>query len=167
MARRHAGRQGSLTGAGVPRVRHARPADLPHIALLAAEHAAYEKAVPPPADLPQRLEKLLFGLAAPRLCCFVAELEDGEIIGYASCAPELSTWDGAEYLHMDCLFLRDGHRGLGVGPMLVDAVLAEARARGLSQVQWQTPPWNEDAIRFYDRLGAQAKEKRRYFLSVD
>lgn len=100
MARRHAGRQGSLTGAGVPRVRHARPADLPHIALLAAEHAAYEKAVPPPADLPQRLEKLLFGPAAPRLCCFVAELEEGEIIGYASCAPELSTWDGAEYLHV-------------------------------------------------------------------
>ncbi len=25
------------------------------------------------------------------------------------------------------------------------------------QVQWQTPPWNTDAIRFYDRLGAQNK----------
>ena len=118
-------------------MRHARPADLPHIALLAAEHAAYEKAVPPPADEPQTTR-----MTAAR-------------------------WDGAEYLHMDCLFLRDGHRGLGVGPKLVDAVLAEARARGLGQVQWQTPPWNKDAIRFYDRLGAQAKEKRRYFLSVD
>ncbi|UUU34389.1 GNAT family N-acetyltransferase [Streptomyces sp. CA-210063] len=148
-------------------MRRARPADLPHIALLAAEHAAYEKAAPPPADLPRRLENLLFGPAAGRLCCFVAELDDTGIIGYASCAPELSTWDGAEYLHMDCLFLRDGHRGLGVGPLLMDAVLAEARARGLDQVQWQTPPWNEDAIRFYERLGARAKEKRRYFLSAD
>lgn len=156
-----------MTAVGVPRVRHARPTDLPHIALLAAEHAAYENAAAPPADLPQRLETLLFGSAAGRLRCFVAELDDGEILGYASCAPELSTWDGAEYLHMDCLFLRKGHRGLGVGPMLVDAVLAEARALGLDQVQWQTPPWNKDAIRFYDRLGAQAKEKRRYFLSVD
>ncbi|MFP8963972.1 GNAT family N-acetyltransferase [Streptomyces nanhaiensis] len=155
-----------MTRAGVPLVRHARPADLPRVAAPAAEHAAYENAPPPPADLPRRLEGLLFGPSAPRLRCFVAELDGGEIVGYASCAPELSTWDGAEYLHMDCLFLRDGHRGLGIGPMLVEAVLAEARALGLGQVQWQTPPWNTDAIRFYDRLGARAREKRRYSLSA-
>ncbi|ONI91562.1 hypothetical protein ALI22I_08010 [Saccharothrix sp. ALI-22-I] len=69
-----------MTAVGVPRVRHARPADLPRIALLAAEHAAYENAAQPPADLPQRLEALLFGSAAGRLRCFVAELDDGDII---------------------------------------------------------------------------------------
>ncbi|MGV4983220.1 N-acetyltransferase family protein [Streptomyces sp. NRAIS4] len=147
-------------------MRRARVADLPHVAQLAAEHAAYEGAAPPPTDLARRLETLLFGTKPPRLRCFVAELNGAEIIGYASCAPEVSTWDGAEYLHMDCLFLRDGHRGLKVGPLLVEAVVAEARALGLGQVQWQTPPWNTDAIRFYDRLGAQAKEKLRYHLPV-
>lgn len=154
-------------GTGAVAVRRARPADLPHIAQLVAEHALYEQAEPPPADLAERLEPLLFGTVAPRLRLFVAERNDAGIIGYASCAPELSTWDGAEYLHMDCLFLRDGHRGLRVGPMLVEAVRAEARALGLSEVQWQTPSWNADAIRFYDRLGARAREKRRFFLSVD
>lgn len=152
---------------GAPLVRRARPADLPRVAELAAEHAAYERAAPPPADLAQRLEPLLFGSAGGRLRCFVAELGGGRIVGYASCAPEIATWDGAEYLHMDCLFLREGHRGLGIGAKLMDAVLAEARALGLGQVQWQTPPWNKDAIRFYDRLGAHAKDKRRYFLSAD
>ena len=157
-----------MTAARSARVRPARPEDLPHIAALAAEHAAYEKASPPPADLDRRLERLLFGPATPpRLSCFVAELDGGAPIGYASCAPEVSTWDGVEYLHMDCLFLRDGHRGLGIGPLLMRAVVDEARARGLAQVQWQTPPWNTDAIRFYDRLGAAAKEKRRYFLPVE
>ncbi|MFF6904154.1 GNAT family N-acetyltransferase [Streptomyces hydrogenans] len=156
-----------MTAAAVARVRRARAADLPDVARLAAEHAAYEGAPPPPADLASRLERLLFGTENPRLRCFVAELNDGPVIGYASCAPEVSTWDGAEYLHMDCLFLRDRHRGLKVGPMLVDAVVTEARVLGLGQVQWQTPPWNTDAIRFYDRLGAQAKEKRRYSLPVD
>ncbi|MEU8697741.1 GNAT family N-acetyltransferase [Streptomyces sp. NPDC048680] len=152
---------------GAVRVRHACPADLPHIARLAAEHARYEQAEPPPADLAGRLESLLFGTAAPRLRCFVAERDDAGIIGYATCAPELSTWDGAEYLSMDCLFLRDGHRGQRVGPLLVEAVRGEARVLGLSQIQWQTPSWNADAIRFYDRLGARAKEKRRFFLSAD
>ncbi|WP_338699319.1 GNAT family N-acetyltransferase [Streptomyces sp. Q6] len=147
-------------------VRRARPADLPLVAALAAEHAAYEKATPPAPGLADRLETLLFGTPTPRLRCFVAELNDSDLIGYATCAPELSTWDGAEYLHMDCLFLRDGHRGLGLGPQLMEAVRAEARALGLTEIQWQTPPWNEGAIRFYDRLGATAKEKRRYSLDA-
>jgi GNAT superfamily N-acetyltransferase len=155
-----------VTAASRARVRRARVADLPHVAELAAEHAAYEKAAPPPPDLARRLETLLFGTNAPRLRCFVAELNDGEIIGYASCAPEVSTWDGAEYLHMDCLFLRDGHRGLKVGPLLVEAVVAEARALGIGQVQWQTPTWNVDAIRFYDRLRAHGKERMRFYLPV-
>ncbi|MGV9451701.1 N-acetyltransferase family protein [Streptomyces sp. NPDC003635] len=157
-----------MTAARSVRVRAARPEDLPGIAALAAEHAAYEKASPPPADLARRLETLLFGPPSPpRLSCFVAELDGGALIGYASCAPEVSTWGGTEYLHMDCLFLRDGHRGLGVGPLLMKAVVDRARECGLAQVQWNTPPWNTDAIRFYDRLGARAKEKRRYVLPVD
>ncbi|MEV5611815.1 GNAT family N-acetyltransferase [Streptomyces sp. NPDC052225] len=149
---------------GSARVRKARPEDLPRVAELAAEHAAYEKATPPAPGLADRLSTLLFGTPAPRLRCFVAELSGTGLIGYATCAPELSTWDGAEYLHMDCLFLENGHRGLGLGPQLVEAVRAEAEALGLTEIQWQTPPWNEGAIRFYDRLGATAKEKRRYTL---
>ncbi|WHM35906.1 GNAT family N-acetyltransferase [Streptomyces sp. BPTC-684] len=150
-----------------PRVRHARPCDLPRLAELAAEHAVYEKAAPPAPDLAERLGALLFGRDRPRVRCFVAEIPDGEVVGYASCAPEFSTWQAREYLHMDCLFLRDGHRGLGLGALLVDAVAAEARELGMDQVQWQTPVWNEGARRFYDRIGAIGSEKLRYSLPID
>ncbi|MFE0171627.1 GNAT family N-acetyltransferase [Streptomyces sp. NPDC059002] len=150
-----------------PTVRPARPADLPRVVELAAEHAAFEKAAPVPADLAERLSALLFEVPAPRLRCLVAELPGGELVGYATCAAEISTWDGAEFLHMDCLFLRDGHRGLGLGRLLLDAVAAEARGLGLTEVQWQTPVWNEGAIRFYDRMGVPAKEKVRYRMPVE
>ena len=149
-----------------PVIRHAGRSDLPRVAELAAQHAEYERAAPPVPDLADRLAALLFDDPAPRLCCLVAELPDGEIVGYATCAPELSTWDGREYLHMDCLFLTPGHRGLGLGALLVKAVTEQARALGLPEVQWQTPRWNEDAIRFYARLGAQGKDKRRFSLPV-
>lgn len=151
---------------GPPRVRHARPADLPRVVELVAEHAAYEKGAPPAPGLEQRLYALLFEQRDPRLRCLVAELPGGEVVGYATCAAEISTWDGAEYLHMDCLFLREGHRGLGLGELLTDAVAEEARALGLSEVQWQTPAWNEGAIRFYGRIGAEAKEKLRFAWQV-
>lgn len=75
--------------------------------------------------------------------------------------------DGAECLRLGCLFLREGHRGLKVGPQLGEAVIAEAYELGFAQIQWQTLPWNTGAINFYGRLGAQAKEKLPYHLSVD
>ncbi|MFK8907449.1 GNAT family N-acetyltransferase [Streptomyces sp. YS-3] len=149
-----------------PRVRAARPADLPRLAELAAEHAVYERAEPPAPGLADRLAAVLFGPGRSRARCFVAEIPGGEVVGYASCAPEFSTWQASEYLHMDCLFLRDGHRGLGLGALLVEAVAAEARALGMPQVQWQTPVWNEGARRFYDRMGATGREKLRYSLPV-
>src|SRR5205085_10177565 len=98
LARRCAGGRGPVTEAGSARVRRARVADLAHLADLASEHAAYEGATPPPTDLARRLATLLFSTENPRLRCFVVELDDGDIIGYATCAPEVSTWDGAEYL---------------------------------------------------------------------
>lgn len=149
-----------------PRVRHARRADLPRIVELAAEHAAYEQASPPVPDLAERLDALLFGTPAPRLRCLLAELPGGEVVGYASCSPELSTWQGQEYLHLDCLFLLPAARGSGLGVLLMDAVAAQARQLGITEVQWQTPDWNEGAIRFYDRLGARARTKQRYSLTV-
>lgn len=150
---------------GGPVVRRVRPEELADVVALITEHAAYEKAEPPAPGLEERLRSLLFGSPEPRLRCLVAEL-DGTVVGYATCSAEVSTWDGTEYLHMDCLFLRDGHRGLGIGESLMAAVRDEARALGLGQVQWQTPAWNEGAIRFYDRIGAVSKEKLRFFLPV-
>ncbi|WTW93050.1 GNAT family N-acetyltransferase [Streptomycetaceae bacterium NBC_01309] len=150
-----------------PEVRRARPDDLPRIVELMREHAAYEKAAPPAPDVADRLGPLLFGAAEqPRLHCVVARLADGEVIGYATCSAEVSTWDAREYLHMDCLFLRDGTRGHGLGRQLFDAVVAVARDLGLTEVQWQTPVWNQGAVRFYNRLGGGAKEKLRYTLTV-
>ena len=147
-------------------VRRAVRADLVHVAELAAEHALYEKAAPPAPGLAGRLETALFGAGSPRLLCLVAEAADGSLAGYASCTVEFATWQGRDYLHMDCLYLREAQRGQGWGARLVEAVVAEAVALGLGEVQWNTPAWNEGAIRFYDRLGAVGKEKVRYTLDV-
>ena len=148
------------------RVREARPEDVAELVALVTEHVAYERAKPPAPGLEERLRRLLFAVERPRLRCLVAEGSDSHIVGYATCSPELSTWDGAEYLHLDCLFLREGARGLGLGRLLLDAVRGEAVTRGFADVQWQTPAWNVDAIRFYDRTGARSADKHRYTWSV-
>ncbi|MEV7545362.1 GNAT family N-acetyltransferase [Streptomyces sp. NPDC089915] len=142
-------------------VRPVRPQDLPRLVELIHEHVAYERSTPRPADLADRLGPLLFA-EDTRLRVLLAETPDGTVAGYAACSEEFAFWDAASYLHMDCLYLTEEARGHGLGAALMAGVADLARERGLGHVQWQTPDWNEGAVRFYDRLGATGRPKRRY-----
>ena len=142
-------------------IRPARESDLDALLVLCAEHAEYERASFDADFARCNLGRFLFA-ATPRAWCVVIELDD-EIAGYATYSLEFSTWRAAEYVHMDCLFVRASHRNRGYGLQLMQAVIDAARERG-TWIEWQTPSWNADAIRFYDRLGATRSEKARYRL---
>jgi len=146
-------------------VRDVRPTDIPNLMNLIREHTAYERAALPADSVAARLTNLLF-TAEPRLHAKVAEL-DGQLVGYATASLEVETWQATEFLHMDCLFLLESARGAGVGGMLLAAVRQLASDLGLDEVQWQTPDWNDGAVRFYDRTGAVKRGKYRYVLAVD
>jgi GNAT superfamily N-acetyltransferase len=62
---------------------------------------------------------------------------------------------------------RAGERGRSVGRLLVDAVAQWCREHGLGELQWQTPVWNEDAIRFYRQLGASDRAKAQFTLPCE
>jgi len=145
---------------GAVRIRPARPADLEEILSLCGEHAAFEKAAFSPREARGPLRRLLFG-KRPRLRCLVAET-GGRLAAYATFAAEISTWRASLYLHMDCLFVREAFRNAGLGRRLLERVARAAREMGCSIVEWQTPAWNADAMRFYDRAGAVGSPKMRY-----
>lgn len=146
------------------RVRLAVADDLEELVAMCGEHASHERAACNPEGLTDRLRHALWSRPT-RLHAWVANAGDG-LVGYATAAAEFSTWAGCEYLHMDCLFVRDGWRGEGIGAALLAAVACYARDRGCPEVQWQTPAWNEDAARFYRRIGAVEKPKRRFVLDL-
>jgi Acetyltransferase (GNAT) family/SnoaL-like domain len=89
------------------------------------------------------------------------------VIGYATCTTEFATWSAGEYLHMDTLYIDDAYRNHGTGRLLMNAITTHASHLGLSEVQWQTPDWNTDAIRFYERIGATATTKTRFKLAIE
>ena len=146
-------------------VRAAEAEDLDEIVAMIHEHAAYEKGGPLPFDLALRLAPLLFGAPPSRLRSFVGVSHAGALVGYSTVTAEPSTWQAEEFLSMYCLFIRDHARGQGVGKLFMTAIKEEASSRGIAIVQWQTPDWNEGAIRFYDRLGASRAAKQRYTYS--
>jgi len=132
------------------------------MAMIAA-HVAYEKAAASSATC-DGLGDLLFGVP-PRLYGFVAEADD-EIVGYATGSLETSTWSARQYLHMDCLFVMAHARGAGVGACLLAGMRDLARRLGVDEMQWQTPTWNDGAIRFYQRIGASRQSKMRFRLDL-
>ncbi|WP_269856131.1 GNAT family N-acetyltransferase [Streptomyces sp. RPT161] len=107
------------------------------------------------------MDRLDQACAAGRVEVFVA-FDGDDALGYASLTTDLATWSGREFGHLDCLFVREGDRGRHVGRLLVDTVADRCRLRGLRELQWQTPVWNEDAIRIYQRLGAIDATKARF-----
>lgn len=146
-------------------IRNATPSDLPELVQLCMEHAAYERSEFDPLRKEIALHRMLFAPGA-RLRCLVAE-EGEELIGYATFSVECSTWDADYYMHMDCLFLRPEARNMGIGRMLMQAIARQGLEQGVKRMQWQTPSFNVDAVRFYDRLGPVKKEKFRLFLDEE
>lgn len=143
-------------------IRPAEPKDIEELVTLCGEHAAYERASFDPTGKAEAIQRHLF--QTHRFFCYVAEDDSGQLLGYATCMTEFSTWDAALYLHMDCLYLRPPARNLGIGAAFMRVIAGKAAELVCSQIQWQTPQWNVDAIRFYRRLGASSREKLRMYL---
>jgi len=134
-------------------VRPARAGDEHDILRLVRALADYERepdAVEATAD---GLRDHLFG-DDPRVFAHVAE-RDGAIVGIAVWFLSFSTWTGRHGIYLEDLFVDPEARGDGVARALVEALAAEAAARGCPRLDWAVLDWNEPAKGFYRRLGAR------------
>lgn len=89
--------------------------------------------------------------------CYVAENEDGIIVGYATYIFCYYTWVGKS-LYMDDLYVQPDYRGMGIGTLLIRKVIDYARETKCHRLRWQVSNWNEKAIVFYKSLGAVINE---------
>jgi GNAT superfamily N-acetyltransferase len=133
--------------------------DMETLVALCSEHARFERAG---YTVEGKASALASALVASRnVFAWIAE-RDGEPVGYTVATTDFSTWLAREYTHMDCLFVREGHRGSEIGRRLLATVRQHARDRGHVEVQWQTPAWNARAANFYRREGATDALKLRF-----
>jgi len=133
------------------RIRKGTKADLPAIMELVKGLATFEKE---PDAVTASLEDYHKAFDSGLIACDVAELEGHNgIIGMTLYYDSFSTWKGL-MLYLEDFYVLPEYRSLGVGGMLWDALLDEARARNCVLLKWQVLNWNEDAIRFYERKNA-------------
>ena len=58
-------------------------------------------------------------------------------------------------MYLDDLFVVEQFRGKGLGSMLIDEVIRQAKTIGCKKVKWQVSKWNQSAIEFYKAKGAE------------
>ena len=54
-------------------------------------------------------------------------------------------------LYLEDFIVRESERGEGIGKLLFDAFLEEAKRQNVALVKWQVLKWNEPAIHFYEK----------------
>lgn len=134
-------------------LRPATPADVELIYALIVELATYERAPDEVTGTPELLHEALFGVD-PSAEAIVAEL-DREPAGFAVFHGTFSTWECRPGIWLEDLYVRPALRSAGIGAHLVEAVARVAAQRGCTRLEWNVLNWNEPALGFYARLGAQ------------
>lgn len=147
------------------RLRPCSREDLDKLLILIAKHAEFEQSAYTSEGKKERLQLAVFGEKRP-LSCIVAEVK-GEVIGYATYTFDYSTWDAAWFIYLDCLYLENDYRSYGIGKALMEKVKEAGEEQGCVNMQWQTPDFNERAIRFYKRFGGIGKDKVRFTLPLN
>jgi GNAT superfamily N-acetyltransferase len=97
-------------------------------------------------------------LANPASHCLLAELAGqavGYLFGYVDTA--VPTLRPVKMAELESMYVRPEHRGRQVGERLVTAFLNWCRAQGARRVVVTAFAANSGAIRFYERLGFEAK----------
>jgi GNAT superfamily N-acetyltransferase len=134
-------------------IRPAEPTDVPVVAELIWQLARFEKLEGHVVLTEQLLTAGLFG-PRPYAEAIIAE-DDAEPIAFALFFHSFSTFLARPGLYLEDLFVLPAHRGRGVGRALLSSLARLAVERGCGRMEWAVLNWNKDAIRFYERLGAQ------------
>jgi GNAT superfamily N-acetyltransferase len=133
-------------------IRKAIKNDCPALMELVHELAVYERAPQEVTVTMAEFENAGFG-PQPVWQAFVAEL-DSIIIGFAIYYTRYSTWKGPR-LYLEDFIINEAYRGRGIGKLLFEIVMQEAKEKGYNGMSWQVLDWNEPAINFYNKYNAQ------------
>lgn len=134
-------------------IRPATVDDVPLILQFIKSLAEYEKLGDHLIASEERLRAALFG-PKPDAEVVIA-FAGADPAGFALFFHNFSTFLAQRGLYLEDLFVKSEWRGHGIGKRLLVHLASIALERNCGRFEWTVLDWNEPAIQFYRRLGAQ------------
>ena len=134
-------------------IRAAKPGDEEAIFQLIRGLGEYEKLSHEITGTSQLLREHLFGEKTFAEAVLATSRETP--VGFALFFYNYSTFLTKPGVHLEDLFVLPEHRGKGIGKSLLTKVESIARERGCGRLEWSVLDWNEPAIAFYKKYGAE------------
>jgi GNAT superfamily N-acetyltransferase len=142
-------------------IRAAQPRDVPQILQLIRDLAEFEREPDAVTGTEEMLHDVLF-TEHPKVFAFVVDgAEPGELAAIAVWYLTYSTWTGVHGIHLEDLYVRPEYRRHGYGRALLGRLASECVQQGWARLEWDVLAWNENAIGFYESLGAAFKDDWR------
>jgi GNAT superfamily N-acetyltransferase len=135
-------------------IRDARPEDADTLLTLIDALADYEKLERPTAEARARLTHDAFERTPVRFYAVIAE-HDGKPVAYSLFFETYSSFLAKPTLYLEDLFVLPDARRFGVGDAIFRYLAGEALRRGCGRMEWACLDWNQLAIGFYEKRGAQ------------
>jgi len=129
------------------KIRKGEERDFSDVLALIKELALFEKA---PEKVTNSVEQMIVEQDLFEL--FVVEYQ-GDVVAMALYYFSYYTWVGKS-LYLDDLYVKQEHRGNGIGQELIKELFKAARKENCSRVRWQVLDWNKPAIDLYHKMGA-------------
>ena len=145
-----------------PRIVRAQKKDVSLIREFILELAEYERALPREAPVTDEdLSATLFS-RNPAAEVLIAYLGN-DPVGFALFFHNYSTWLGKRGIYLEDLFVRPRARKHGVGYALLRELARIAVERDCGRLDWSVLNWNQLAIDFYKRIGAEPMDEWTMF----
>ena len=77
--------------------------------------------------------------------------------------PSFSTFIGKPAIHIEDFYIKAEFRNMGIGTTLFKYLAELALSRDCGKIEWYAAEWNEEALKFYTKMGAEKLEKRKLF----
>jgi GNAT superfamily N-acetyltransferase len=140
-------------------IRRAVKEDCKKLLELVKELAEYEKAPDEVTVTLEHFEESGFG-EKPVWRAFVAETPSasgegqGGVVGFALYYIRYSTWKG-QRMYLEDIIVTEQARGKGIGKLLFERLIEEAKDKKLNGIVWQVLDWNGPAINFYKKYNTK------------
>jgi GNAT superfamily N-acetyltransferase len=133
-------------------------ADLPELLLLMRGYCDFYE-VDPSDDALLAMSRMLIDDPELEGVQLIARDDDGEAVGFATIFWTWSTLSASRLAVMNDLFVVADARGGGHADALIAECVERARARGATELAWQTAKDNARAQAVYERVGATRDER--------